>query len=81
MLHWSSNGLLTVRLVAILPWFADLFTAIAAIVLFMAASRVLQVATTTQAATTTEAGPVTPTDTEAMDEKDPDVKAQSHDSP
>jgi len=56
------------RLVAILPWFTDLFTAIAAIVLFMAASRATP--------TTTEAGPVTPTDTEAMDEKEkvPDVK-------
>ena len=68
MLHWSSNCLLTVRLVAILPWFTDLFTAIAAIVLFMAASRVTP--------TTTEAGPVTPTDSEAMveKEKESDVK-------
>jgi hypothetical protein len=55
-------------LVAILPWFTDLFTAIAAIVLFMAASRVT--------APIALPSPVTPTDTEAMEEKekDPDVK-------
>jgi len=61
------------RLVAILPWITDLFTAIAAIVLFMAASGVT--------APTTEAGPVPPTDAEAIveKEKDPDVKAESRD--
>lgn len=63
-----SNGFLTVRLVAIIPWITDLFTAVAAVVLFMASSRAT--------ATTTEENPVTPTDTEAIVEKEnPDDKA------
>lgn len=56
------------RLVAIIPWITDLFTAVAAVVLFMASSRAT--------ATTTEENPVTPTDTEAIVEKEnPDDKA------
>lgn len=57
------------RLVAILPWFAALFAAIAAAVLTRAAS--------SAAASSTDAEPVTPTDTEEMVEKnnDRDVKA------
>jgi hypothetical protein len=75
----SNTGVFTVRLVAVIPWITLLFTVIAAIVLFVAASR--------NTGTTVKADPVASTDAEAVNqkekveekevEKERDVKAQT----